>query len=69
MPTREAEMQTGVRVKKRKVEPRGDSRGVDTLPLLGIVFPSLAKEPTKNKGCFSHDRQRDDEKEPGVYAK
>lgn len=44
--------------KRRKAEPRGDSRGVDTLPFLGIVSPLLAKNQQKTK-AVSHMPDRE----------
>lgn len=42
--------------------------GVDTLPLLGIAFPLFGKKTTKIRCCSCHV-QRDNEEEPGMYAK
>lgn len=65
-----AERQPGAGTKNgRKVQQRGDSGRVDTLPLLGIVFLLIGKEPTENKGCCSLYGRRDDEEEVGLYAK
>lgn len=43
--------------------------GVDTLPLLGFIFPLIGKEPAKNKGGCSLHGQRGNEEELGVYTK